>query len=562
MVRDILDTMRNNPEIVLFLALAIGYFAGKRLKIFGFTLGSTASILLAAIVVGQVGITLPPLVKNISFTLFIFTIGYKVGPQFFGSLKKEGVNYLWLTLVVAVTSLAAVIFIGKAMHLDKGTAAGMFAGSMTTSSALGTGGGAVKQLAISEDAKKTLDSNMAVAYAITYIFGTAGTIILLKMAPILLKIDLKAEAKKLEAKMGGSASEEDGQGAFSWTSRLDMRAYTALNGAIIGKSIAQIEALFPGRVAIDKIKRGAELIESTPQTIVAREDTLLVLGPTTHLVHADDLMGPEVDRAAVIDVAGEVMDVCVLAKEAAGKTLGELGQLKLAHGIYLRKATRQGHELPIMPGTVVHKCDILQITGAKEDVEKVAAFLGYAERPTTITDLFTVAVGCIAGLLLGLIVVPVFGIPVTLGAGGGVLVAGLLCGWLRSLHPTFGQIPGGAQWILGDLGLNLFVACVGITAGPEALSAVRTTGLTVFLGGIAVTTLPIIAVLFVGLKVLKMNPVLLFGAATGSHNCTASLNVIIEASGGSPLAVLGYAAPYAFANVILTVWGSLIIGLI
>ncbi|MDD5495944.1 MAG: aspartate-alanine antiporter [Candidatus Omnitrophica bacterium] len=560
MAHDILEMMRNNPELVLFLALAIGYFAGKRLKIFGFSLGSTASILLAAIVVGQVGITIPPLVRNISFALFIFTVGYKVGPQFFGSLKKQGMNYLWLTLAVAITSLATAIIIGKVAHLDKGTTAGMFAGSMTTSAALGTGGDAIKHLGISADAKNALDSNMAVAYAITYIFGTAGTIILVKMAPLLLKIDPKAEAKKLEKQMGGSASDEEGQGIFSWTHRLDMRAYTALNGAVIGKNVSQIEALFPARVAIDRIKRGAQVIESTPEVVVSREDTLLVLGPTANLVSAAELIGPEVDRATIMDVSGEIMDVCVLNKEAAGKTLGELGKLKLAHGVFLRKATRQGHELPIIPGTVVHKCDILQLVGSKDDVEKVVAFLGYAERPTTVTDLVTVAAGCIFGTLLGLVVIPVCGIPITLGTGGGVLVAGLLCGWLRSLHPTFGQIPGGAQWILGDLGLNLFVACVGVAAGPQALTAIKTTGLSVFLGGIVVTTLPVIVILFLGLKVLKMNPILLLGAATGSHNCTASLNAIIEAS-GSPLAVLGYAAPYAFANVLLTVWGSLIVNL-
>ncbi|MDP2913354.1 MAG: aspartate-alanine antiporter [Candidatus Omnitrophota bacterium] len=560
MMHDIVLIMRNNPEIVLFLALAVGYFAGKRLKIFGFTLGSTASVLLAAIVVGQVGVTVPPLVKNISFALFIFTVGYKVGPQFFGSLKKDGLNYLWLTLVVVFTSIAATIFIGKLMHFDKGTAAGMFAGAMTTSAVLGTGEGAIKHLGLSADAKNLLNSNMAVAYAITYIFGTAGTIILLKMAPGLLKIDLKAEARNLEKMMGGSGSDEDAQEYFSWTNRLDMRAYTALNGAVIGKSVSQIEALFPERVAIDKIKRGGNVIECAPETAIAREDTLLVLGATAQLTHADELIGPEVDRANVIDVAGEMMDVCVLNKDIAGKTLGELGKLKLAHGIFLRKATRQGYDLPIMRDTVVHKCDILTLIGAKDDVERAANLLGYAERPTTVTDLVTVSIGCIVGTLLGLIVVPIFGIPVTLGTGGGVLVAGLFCGWLRSMHPTFGQIPGGAQWILGDLGLNLFVACVGVLAGPQALQALKTTGLSVFLGGIAVTILPIIAILFVGLKVIKMNPILLFGAATGAHDCTASLNVIIEVS-NSPLAVLGYAAPYAFANVLLTVCGALIVNL-
>lgn len=561
MLHEIAQLMRSNPEIVIFLSLAIGYFAGKRFKIFGFTLGSTASILLVSLAVGQVGIEVPSILKNISFALFIFAVGYKVGPQFFGSLKKQGINYLWLTLVAAIVSLAATLTIAKVMHFGPGTAAGMFAGSMTTSAALGTGSGAIKQLAMSDAAKAALNSNMAVAYAITYIFGTAGTIILLKMSPLFFKVDLAAEAKKLEEKLGGAVSDEESPEIFSWTKKLDLRAYTALNGAIIGKSVPQVEALFPGRVAIDRIKRSSQVIECAPDTIISREDILLVMGAPAQLAHADELLGPEIDPANVMDMTGEVMDVCVLNKAVAGRTLGDLGKSKLAHGIFLRKITRQGHELPILPGTVVNKCDILRLIGAKDDVEKAVKALGYAERPTTITDLVTVATGCILGTLLGLVVVPVAGIPVTLGVGGGVLVAGLLCGWLRSIHPTFGQIPGGAQWILGDLGLNLFIACVGASAGPQALHALKTTGLPVFLGGVIITALPLFAVLFFGLKILKMNPILLYGATTGTHNCTASLNVIIEVS-QSPLAVLGYAAPYAFANVLLTVWGSLIVNLV
>jgi len=401
---------------------------------------------------------------------------------------------------------------------------------------------------------------MAVGYAITYIFGTAGTIILLKLSPRLLKINLKEEARKLQDSMGGVDKGDEGQGVFAWTSPIDMRAYKGLNEAVVGKTVSQIEALFPARVTIDRIKRKGAPLEVTPQTVISREDMLLVLGPTENLTHANELIGPEVDRKNVMNVTGETIKVCVLSKEAAGKTLGELGRQKEAHGVYLRRATRQGQELPITRDTVVHKCDVLQLIGAKDDVEKAAAFLGYAERPTSVTDLVTVGIGCMAGTLIGLIVIPVLGIPVTLGAGGGILVAGLLTGWLRSLHPTFGQIPDGAQWIMKDLGLNLFVACVGLTAGPQALSAIKTTGLQVLLGGMLVTTIPIIVTLLFGLKVLRMNPILLYGAATGSHNCTASLNAIMEASSSS-LPVLGYAAPYAFANVLLTVWGTLIVNI-
>lgn len=558
MLHDIATIMRSNPEIIIFLALAIGYIAGKKLKIFGFSLGITASVLLAALVVGQVGIEVPGILKNISFALFIFCIGYKVGPQFFGAIKGDGINYLWITLVIAFTALATAIGAGKMLHLDKGTTAGMFAGSVTTSSALGTAEGAIGQLPVTNDKKDALDANVAIAYAITYLFGTAGTIIFLKMLPKFWKISLKEEAKKLEAQMGGGSDSTDKPELFSWVKQLDLRAYGVANKDIIGKNVSQVESLFPGRVAIEKIKRSGQVISSESDPVIESGDVLVVVGSYSQFAKAVDIIGPEADRSDAGDLVGEVMDVCVLKKEVVGKTLGELSKSKPAHGVFLRRATRQGHEIPITRDTVIHKCDVLQLVGAKDDVERAISYLGYPERPTAITDIATVAIGCILGTLLGLIVVPVFGLPITLGVGGGVLVAGLICGWLRSVHPTFGQIPSAGQWILQDFGLNLFIACVGVSAGPQAVHAFRTSGLTIFLAGIAVALIPIIAALFVGRRILKMNLLLLLGAVTGAHNITAALNMLTEESESS-IPVLSYAVPYAFANVILTVWGSVIV---
>lgn len=558
MLHDIAEIMRNNPQIVLFLALAMGYFAGRKLKIFGFSLGTTVSVLLVALVVGQVGIEVPAVLKSISFALFIFCIGYKVGPQFFGMLKGEGLHYLWISLVVVFTALGTAIGLGKILHFDKGTTAGMLAGSVTTSAALGTAEGAIRHLPITGDKKNALDTDVAVAYAITYIFGTAGTIIFLKMVPRFWKIDLKEEAKKLQAQMGAGPDSLDKPELFSWAKQLDLRAYSIKNKDIIGKKVSEVESLFPGRVAIDKIKRADQVVSPAPDTVIESEDILVIVASYSQFMKASDIIGPEVDRSNVGDLIGEVMEVCILNKEVVGKTLDKLSKNKLAHGVFLRRATRQGHEIPVTRDTVVHKCDVLQFIGAKDDVERVVKFLGYAERPTIITDLATVAIGCVLGTLLGLIVVPVFGFPITLGVGGGVLVAGLICGRLRALHPTFGQIPSAAQWLLSDLGLNLFIACVGVAAGPQAVHAFKTNGPTIFLAGIAVTLIPIIAGLFFGRKVLKMNPLLLLGALTGAHNITAALNMLTEESKSS-IPVLGYAVPYAFANVLLTIWGSVIV---
>jgi putative transport protein len=551
-----IEIFRQYPQIVIFLAIAIGYFVGK-IKVFGFNLGSTAGVLLAALVLGQMDITITPLLKSVGFALFIFAIGYRVGPQFFGALKKEGIHYVWLSIVVAITGLITAVVLGKLFGFDSGTTAGLLGGAMTQSTVLGTADGAINGLHISEAAKATLQSNVAIAYAITYIFGVAGLIVFFKLVPKLLRIDLKKEARDLEAKMSGGADDlSQTPELFSWYKRLNLRAYES---KISGKSVQEIEQLFSGLATVEKIKRGEEVVKLVSDTQIQVGDKLALAGARDALIKAEALIGPEIDDQGVINIIGEIIGVCVLKKEVVGKTLGEISKL-YGHGCYLRRITRQGHDIPMTKNTVVNKCDILHVAGAKRDVELFISNLGYPERPTSRTDLITVGIGCVLGTLIGLIVIPMAGIPVTLGVGGGILVSGLIFGWLRSVHPTFGQIPSGAQWVFTDLGLNLFIACVGLTAGPRAIHALQTSGGAIFIAGAILSLMPMIIGLIFGRYILKLNPVLLFGALTGAGTVTPALNALKEGA-DSPAPTLGYAVPYAFGNVLLTIWGTIIIHL-
>ncbi|NQU16916.1 MAG: aspartate-alanine antiporter [Candidatus Saganbacteria bacterium] len=545
MLDSIIELCRSYPQIVIFLAIAIGYFVGK-VKIFGFNLGSTAGVLLAALVLGQMNIAVTPLLKNVGFALFIFAIGYKVGPQFFGGLKKEGIHYILLSVVVAITGLVTAIILGKLFAFDRGTVAGLLSGAMTQSSAIGTAEGAINHLPITAQAKAILDGNVAIAYAITYIFGTAGLIVFFKLIPRIMGINLKAEAKKLEEEMSGGSAEMSPE-LFSWSKRLNLRAYRVTKTPL------------PNNIVIDRIKRNGKVIDPMPDTVIQQGDTVTVVGDRSQLMKLTETIGPEIDDKEAVDLIGEIIGICVLNKDAVGKTLGEISSLH-GHGCFLRKISRQQHELPLTKNTVLHKCDILQVAGSKKDVEKFVNYLGYAERPTSTTDLITVGWGCVLGILLGLIAIPVAGIPITLGVGGGILVSGLIFGWLRSVHPTFGQIPSGAQWIFTDLGLNLFIASVGLSAGPRALQALQSTGVNIFFAGVILTLTPMIIGLLFGKFILKLNPVLLLGALTGAGTVTAALNALKEEADSSAPA-LGYTVPYAFGNVILTVWGTILVNI-
>jgi len=560
MIQTTIKIFQEYPEMLVFLALAMGYLVGK-IRIKGFGLGTTASVLLAAMALGQISVEVPAILKNISFGLFAFCIGYQVGPQFFGSLRKEGLNYLWIALIVALAGLGTAILLGKALHFDSGTTAGLFAGAMTQSAAIGTAQGAVANLSMPDAAKAALNNNIAVAYAITYIFGTVGVILLFKLIPGFMKLNLKDEAQKLEKNMGQTSDLSKRPELFSWSQQLRLRAYRAVNLQVIGKRVGEVERLFPSRVEINKIKRGDRLFETFTDSVIEKDDALVIMAKgNVSVASASGIIGPEVDFSEVDELVGESLEVCVLNKAIAGKALKELGNIPESRGVFLKKITRQGRELPIVPDTVINKCDMVHIIGTKECVERAAKLIGYIQPPIFVTDMVIVGLGCVLGTLIGMIVVPILGVPLSLSEAGGILVAGLVAGWLRSVHPTFGQISEGGQWILNELGLNLFIACVGLVSAKQAIAALQTNGLAIFLAGIVLAVVPIIAGLIFGKYALRMNPVLLLGALTGARVIPPALNALEEDANSSTL-TLGFAAPFAFANVFLTVMGSVIINL-
>ncbi|MBU0744350.1 MAG: aspartate-alanine antiporter [Gammaproteobacteria bacterium] len=552
----IVDLFRTYPQIVIFLSIAIGYSVG-RIKFFGFNLGSTAGVLLVALVFGQMEIAVSPLLEAIMFALFIFCIGYKVGPEFFSGIKKEGIKYIILSFFVAIVGLVTAVLLGKLFHFDPGTTAGLLGGAMTQSTILGTAGEAIKNLAITPETKTLLSSDMAVAYAITYVFGTAGLVVFFKLAPYIMRFDLKAESAKIEREMSGSDEEELQPELFLWNKRPGLRVYLVKNPRLLGTFANQIVALFKTEVRINGIKRNDKILDSYLTEKIQQNDLIAVAAKAGEFLQAEEIIGPEVYDKDLEHLIGESLKVCILNKEIIGKTLGELSEHHSSN-CFLKALSRQGHEIPLNKNTIVKKCDELDIIGTPKDVETMANYLGYPQRQRNISDLSLIGIGCAIGTLLGLLSFRIGYIPITLGIGGGVLVAGLICGWLRSHHPTFGVITSGAQWLLTDLGLNLFIVCIGLAAAPKALHALQTSGSTLFFAGMILTLTPMVLGIFFGRYILKINPALLLGALTGAGTITAALNAVKEEA-DSHIPTLGYTVPYAFGNVLLTVWGTVVV---
>jgi putative transport protein len=558
-----IKALQQNPELAIFLALAIGFAIG-RVKIGGFSLGTVVGTLFAGVLIGQLDIKVPALVKTVFFDLFLFTTGYKVGPQFFRGLKGDALSQLALTLVLCVTCLATALIAAKLFGYDIGTAAGLLAGAFTESTVIGTAGDAINRLAISAEEKARLLNNIPVAYAVTYLVGTTAVIWFLPtIGPKLMGVNLKDEAKKMQAQMTGAAEAQPGIASPSHA--FGVRAYRVTNEKLINKTVAELESM-PGdvRVFVQRIRRGSAIMDPEPNTVIRQGDVIAVATRGEVLVERGKVIGPEVDDKALLEFPVGVLDVVLTNKALVGKRLGHLATLEpwrtQFRGVFLRKLTRGGEEMPITPTMKVERGDLLSLVGAKRDVDRAAALLGYADWPSSATDMIFVGAGIVLGGLVGLLTVTVAGLPITLTASGGALIMGLVFGWLRSVFPAFGRIPEAAMWVFDMVGLSVFIGVVGLNAGPSFMVGLQKSGISLVLVGLVAALLPHLVAILFGRYVLRMNPVILLGACSGAGTMTAALRAIQDEA-QSKLPALGYTVPYAVGNIVLTAWGPVLVAL-
>lgn len=551
------NILQTYPELAIFLAIGIGFMIGP-LTFKGFSLGTVTATLLVAVLIGQAHIDISSQVKSTFFILFIFAVGYGVGPQFVRGLKAEGPKQIIFALSVLSLCLAVPVIAAKVAGLDVGYAAGLFAGSQTISAAMGVALDQVNQLGLKADEAKKYADQIPIAYAVTYIYGTIGSaIILAKLGPKLIGIDLAAACKEYEEQLGGGMASDQGAGIISAYRAIEMRAFIIPEGSnLLGKPVKEL--LPDAEVFVERIRRDGEIIEATDSTQLQIGDTVVFSGRRSDLVSRLEQTLVEADEPDLLDIATEKLDVLLTNKSISGKTLEYLGELPVARGIYLTKLVRNLIELPLLPGTEIHRGDILTLVGSKRHVEAAIAELGYADRPVQKTDLAFVGSGIVVGGIIGTFAITLGGFPISLSTTGGALLAGLILGWLRTIHPTFGRIPSPALWLMNTLGLNVFIAVVGISAGPGFVEGIEEVGLSLLIWGIVATSLPMIISIYLGYYVFKFHPAILFGACAGARTTTAALGMIQEVA-KSRVPALGYGMPYAVGNTLLTIFGMVVV---
>ena len=547
------------PELALFLVIAGGYWIGS-FKVGAFSLGPVTGALFAGLLVGQFAhVPVSGMTKSFLFLLFLFGIGYSVGPQFVQSLKGNGFKPLLLAVVVCVTGLAASLLVAKALGLDAGFAAGLMSGALTQSAAMGTATDAINGLALSETERTALVAHVAVADAVTYIFGYAGVILFVTVvAPALLKIDLREEALKLEQALGMSRAKS---GVASAWRKFEMRAYRLPEGSpLSGLTMADAEARVPEhRLFIHRIRRAERMFEAEPGTVLQDGDVLALSGPRKIIVEMVGSRAEEIEDKELLDLPITTADVFLMKPKLAGARLGEVATGDWTRGLYLRSISRGGQDIPVASEVVLQRGDILRVVGPEPVVERAAKNIGVIVAPSSTIDFVVLGLAIFLGGVAGvLLTFTVGGIKISLSTSVGTLLAGLLVGHLRTLYPLFGRIPDGAISLMTSLGLAAFVGLTGIHAGPIFISALREAGIGLLLGGMVVTLAPQLVGLAFGHFALRMNPVLLLGALSGGQTCTAAMAALQERS-GSPVPVLGYTPSYPIANILLTTWGTIMV---
>ncbi len=552
----------NVPIAVLFVTVGLGYLIGK-LKVGPIQLGGVCGTLIVALLIGQTGCQMRGDLKEVAFALFIFAMGYSGGPQFFANLNRSSLRFVALPLIEAVLVLTIVLTAVPLFGLDAGTAAGLAAGAATESAVVGTAAEALKHLGLPDAEVQRMEANIATAYTLTYLVGLISIVFFTsQVAPALLRINLREASKALEAKLGAMPGDND-EASLPTLPRLVGRAHVVKD--VDGKRVADVEAQLGGRTVVSRVLRNGEAVDATPDYVLATGDIVVVLGLRRFALRAGSVIGPEIQlpEAHADDLQLSELQVIVSKKTVNGHTVGELAKrpnARRARGVFLQSIMRSGHVLPLTPATVVQYGDLVTLVGAEPELSEAGAALGSELRRSGVTDLVFLAFGILAGLMIGSLGARLWGIPVSLGSGGGALVSGLVCGWINAKRPSIGHMPAHAVQLLKDLGLAIFVACVGLSAGPDALSLIREHGAVLPLIGLLVSLGPACLSLWVGHKLLKIEGPLLVGAIAGQHVSTPAISAILTASGSS-VPLLGYTVTYAIANVLLPVLGPIIVSL-
>lgn len=567
MLDSLADILRDYPTIALFFTVGAGFLIGK-IRIGNFSIGSVTAVLLVGVAVGQLNIPMSGPIKMFFFMLFLFSIGYSVGPDFFKSLRGQGAKQALFAVLMSCTCFGTIFVIAHIMGYSKGESVGLFSGSQTCSALLGVGSEVISRLDLPESVRNEQLNIIPVCYAVTYIFGTLGTVIILgNFGPRLLGglSKVRHQTAQLERMLNNTGSADKDPARITALRAVVYRVYTADSTFFdTPRTVKEVEQYLRNNyreVYVDRFRHGDDISAPRFDVEIAKGDRIVVCGRREAVIGIDSLLGTESDDPALLSYQLERVSIVVTGKEFIGKTLSTIRRNKYMRGVVIRDAVRDGEFIDINLDTVFRRGDRITVVGQPQRVKTAGRDIGHIDRPSVSSDLMFVGLAIAIGGVLGAMSIWIGGVPVSLGTSGGALVAGLVFGWLRALRPTFGHISPGALWIMNNLGLNVFIAVIGIEAAPTFVAGIKSVGPMLLVAGAVGTTIPLLVGLWLGHKVFRFNPAITLGCCAGTRTCTASLGAVQNAI-GSTIPAIGYAVTYAVSNILLVIWGLLTVILV
>ena len=508
----------------VFLIVALGFMLG-RIKIKGLSLDVSAVIFIA-LAFGHWGVSIPKELGNFGLVLFIFTIGIQAGPGFFDSFRTKGKTLILITVLIIASACLTAIGLKYAFGIDTPSVVGLVAGALTSTPGL----------AVAIDS--TQSPLASIAYGIAYPFGVIGVILFVKLLPKLLRVDLDEEAKRLEKERRGQFPE------------LSTCIFHVTNETICGKTLAQLNIRALTGAVVSRLKSGDEIVVPTASLVINKGDIIQAVGSEEALNNLALMLGKREDGELPLINTQVIESLLLTKKDMINKQLGDLN-LQRNFGCTVTRIRRSGIDLSPSPELALKFGDKLMVVGEQDGVKAVGRLLGNDEKRLSDTDFFPIAMGIVFGVLFGKLNIS-FGDGMSFSPGltGGVLMMALFLSAIGKTGPILWSMSGPANQLLRQLGLLLFLAEVGTSAGKNLVSTFQESGFLLFGVGALITIVPMLVAAIVGRLVFKISMLDLLGTITGGMTSTPGL-AAADSMTDSNIPGVAYATVYPIAMVFL-----------
>lgn len=508
----------------IFLIVALGFMLG-RIKVKGLSLDVSAVIFIA-LAFGHWGVSIPKELGNFGLVLFIFTIGIQAGPGFFDSFRTKGKTLILITILIIASACLTALGLKYVFGIDTPSVVGLIAGALTSTPGL----------AVAIDS--TQSPLASISYGIAYPFGVIGVILFVKLLPKLLRVDLDEEAKRLEKERRGQYPE------------LNTCIFTVTNDSVCGRSLAELNIRAITGAVISRIKTGGEIVMPSANMKLKKGDVIQGVGSEESLNNLATMLGEREEGELPLINNQTIESLLLTKKDMINKQLGDLN-LQRNFGCTVTRIRRSGIDLSPSPELSLKFGDKLMIVGEKDGIQAVGRLLGNDAKKLSDTDFFPIAMGIVLGVLFGKLNISFGnGLSFSPGLTGGVLMMALFLSAIGKTGPILWSMSGPANQLLRQLGLLLFLAEVGTSAGKNLVSTFQESGFLLFGVGAAITIVPMVIAALVGRLVFKISMLDLLGTITGGMTSTPGL-AAADSMTDSNIPGVAYATVYPIAMVFL-----------